>query len=410
MKGLLINGGKKLYGTVIPQGSKNAVLPMIFASLIMHGTSVIDGVPDITDVRIAIEIISRLGAKCTLKEGVLYINTDDVDYLPPDSGMTGQIRASSYLLGACLSRFGVVHLCAFGGCNFENRPIDMHLYAACVLGAELKDNFVVCNGLVGSDIYFDKTSVGATVNALLLSVSALGRTRIFSYAREPHVLALVDYLRSAGAEITVSQECIEVIGGRLSSGRGRVIPDMIEAGTYIAIGLATGSEISVKCRAEGELLPFLKVLSDGGAIVESHGDSVSVFGEISHPCKVITSPYPGFPTDLQPQTAPLMARFFGGEIVEGVWASRFGYLLALEGLGLKFEQHGSCARIFPSRLHSGVAKAPDLRGGAALLIAALSAGGESRIENTDVIDRGYENVKNKLRALGADIKEILLDK
>ena len=408
MKGLLINGGKKLQGTVMPQGSKNAALPMIFASLIMCGTSIIEGVPDITDVRDAIEIISRLGAKCTFKEGALYINSDGVAYTPPSSDLTSKIRASSYLLGACLSRFGVVHMCAFGGCNFEYRPIDMHLYAASAMGARIEGNTVVCDRLLGTDIRFDKASVGATVNALLLSASCEGRCRIFSYAREPHVLNLIDYLCSAGADITVLPDYIEVVGAPLSSGRCRVIPDMIEVGTYLAIGLATGSKISAACQADGELLPFLGVMSEGGAEASTLDGKVSLFGEIRHPCKVITSPYPGFPTDLQPQSAPVMALFSGGEIVENVWLSRFGYLNALGKLGVKHERTGSCAGIFPSRLHSGIAEAPDLRGGAALLIAALASSGESLIKNSDLIHRGYENIVEKLRRIGADITEIQL--
>lgn len=410
MKGLLINGGKHLVGTVVPQGSKNAALPMIFASLIMHGTSVIKGVPDITDVHVAIEIISRLGAECTLTDGVLYINTDGVDYTVPDPSLASKIRASSYLLGSCLARFGVVHLCSFGGCNFEHRPIDMHLFAAERLGAMIENGSVRCDKLHGNDIHFDKISVGATVNSLLLSASAEGRTRIFSYAREPHVLCLVDFLASAGAEITVTPQYIEVIGHRLSSGQGRVIPDMIEVGTYLSFGVCTESEIFIDCKPEGELFPFLDVLSCSGAKTEIYNEKMSVRGVLTHPCKVLTAPYPGFPTDLQPLIAPIMAKFSGGEITEGVWLSRFGYLSALEKFGLKFERCGSYAKIFPSRLHSATAEAPDLRGGAALLTAALSTEGQSIIENADIIYRGYENIVNKLRSLGANIEEISLEK
>ena len=408
MKGLLINGGRSLSGTVTPQGSKNAALPMIFASLIMHGTSVIKNVPNITDVRVAIELISRLGAECTMKEGVLYINTDRVDYIVPDSSLTSKIRASSYLLGACLSRFGVAHLSAFGGCNFEYRPIDMHLYAAERLGAKTANGLIFCDRLQGADVCFDKISVGATVNALLLAVSADGRTRIYSYAREPHIVSLIDFLSSAGAEISVMPQYIEVVGHHLSSGQGRVIPDMIEAGTYISLGVATDSQIHLDCRPDGELLPFVDVLAAAGASVEYIGGKTSVRGNLIRPCNVVTAPYPGFPTDLQPLTAPLMALFAGGEITENVWLSRFGYLNSLERFGLKFQRCGTHAEIFSSKLHSAKAEAADLRGGAALLIAALSAEGESIIENADVIYRGYENIVNKLRSLGANIDEISL--
>ena len=243
----------------------------------------------------------------------------------------------------------------------------------------------------------------------MLSASAEGRSRIYSYAREPHVFSLIDFLRSAGAEILIFPEYIEVVGHPLSCGRAGVIPDMIEAGTYIAFGVATASKIALKCKPESELLPFIDALDSAGLSVNFDGEKMCVSGEMRHPCKIITSPYPGFPTDLQPQTAPLMALFAGGEITERVWLGRFGYLRSLSHFGVRYDTFGSRAIIYPSQLHSSVSESPDLRGGAALLVAALSAEGESVIRQSDIIHRGYENIVKKLQSIGADIKEIPLD-
>lgn len=405
MKGLLIKGGKRLSGTVVPQGSKNAALPMIFASILMHGTSTLYGVPDITDVRVAIEIISRLGAVCTFSEGTLYINTDNLCYEETPVSLTSKIRASSYLLGASLSRFGRVHPCSFGGCNFEHRPIDMHLYAASRLGAVIGEDVITCARLLGADVYFDKVSVGATVNALLLAVSADGESRIYNFAREPHIFALIDFLRSAGAKISVRPDFLLVSGRKLSSGSATIIPDMIEAGTYLAISLATDSSVSVKGYPTGELVPFLGSLTDAGAVTSYDEGKITVSGFMQNPCNVITSPYPGFPTDLQPQTAPLMARHSGGVICERVWLSRFGYLESLKSFGIKYDRFASTVRIYPSTFRPASVTAIDLRAGASLIIAALAADGESFIGDAEVVYRGYENIVKKLRALGADIKE-----
>ncbi len=407
MSKLYVKGGKRLRGSVTPSGSKNAALPIIFATLITKGTSVIHGVPDISDVRTSLDIIRSFGAVCTLNGGTLYINTDNLEYTRPKATLTSKIRASSYLLGACLSRFGIAHLCAFGGCNFENRPIDMHLYAASRLGAYEDGDKIRAKALTGADIYFNKISVGATVNALLMSATATGKSRIYSYAHEPHVHTLIDFLRSAGADIRILPGYIEIEGRELSSGCVRINPDMIEAGTYFALSLATDSDIRVYDISYAELSPFFDAVTGCGAQLTVTDKFVKISGELTTPCEIITSPYPGFPTDLQPQMAPLMARFLGGVITERVWLGRFGYLAELYKFGVSFERCGSTAYIRPSVIRSARASAPDLRGGAALLLCALSAEGESVIENSDVIDRGYENIVEKLSSLGAEINKIL---
>ena len=282
----------------------------------------------------------------------------------------------------------------------------MHLYAAEKLGAKVENGLISCNRLLGSDVCFDKISVGATVNSLLLSASACGRTRIFSYAREPHITSLVDFLVSAGAEISVMPQYIEVIGHHLSAGRGRVIPDMIEAGTYLSLSLATRSPLKVVGARRTDLDSFITTLVDAGACLFFDGDTVTADGALDTPAIITAAPHPAFATDLQPQSAPLLATFCGGSITDTVWHSRFGYLAELSKHGLKYERTDNTALIKPSHLRPANTVAPDLRGGAALLIAALVAKGESRIDSAEIIKRGYENVINKLRQVGADIYEI----
>ena len=404
MSNLIIHGGIPLSGRIVPSGSKNSALPILFATILCRGVSVLYGVPDIADVRVSLEIICGLGARCTRIGEALYVDTSDMEYKRPLHALTSKIRASSYLLGACLGRFGEAHISAFGGCAFENRPIDMHICAALKLGCTVWDDRIFAGELVGGDVRFDRVSVGATVNTILLAARAKGRTRIFGYAREPHVLNLIAFLRTAGAKILLTDGYIEIEGRTLVGGVCRIIPDMIEAGTYLSLSLATGSNIRVVAERE-ELSSFLDCIVDSGAVLTHGGGELLLSGRISEPCRVITAPYPGFPTDLQPQSAPLMACFAGGEIIENVWHSRFGYLAELAKFGVRYSLFGNRAEIAPSHLRAATATACDLRAGAALLIAALAAEGESIIKNAEIIDRGYEDIVQKLGTLGARIEK-----
>ena len=407
MSSFIINGGKRLNGKIEVSGSKNAALPIIFATVVTRGVSKIVGLPDIIDVKVALEIIKGFGAVVYREGGAVCINTEELEYRIPDERLVSKIRASSYLIGACLARFGRAHLSALGGCNFDNRPIDMHLCAAQSLGA-------TCNGaelrgktLHGSDITFKKISVGATVNAILMATRAKGKTRIFGYAREPHVLSLVDFLRGTGARISTLDAYIEIEGSSdLHGSSATVIPDMIEAGTYAALSLATDSELRISGIDREDLSSFFDALVSGGAILLFSGDTVLPRGRIDEFLAVSTAPHPRFPTDLQPIMAPLLASFCGGRLTENVWLSRFGYLAQLSEFGVKYSQSGNSAIIYPSVFRHATAYAPDLRGGAALLIAALKAEGESRIDSAEVIKRGYENIVDKLCSVGAQIMEI----
>lgn len=402
----VINGGKTLGGEIFVGGSKNAALPIIFSCITTYGVSTLTNVPNISDVAVALEILSDFGAVINRTADTVTVDTRELSYCTPDESLVSKIRASSYLIGACLSRFGRADIQHFGGCNFDNRPIDMHLMAAKTLGAKIDDNIITADELCGGDIHFEKISVGATINAILMSVSAKGKTRIFGYAREPHIIALVEFLCSAGAKIKLTEEYIEIEGTALSSSNAKIITDMIEAGTYLSLSLVTGSTIRVIGADKNQLSSFLKMLLYAGAVIEFDDQSVTVSGEITDPADIVTAPYPAFPTDLQPVAAPLLAAFCGGIITEGVWYNRFGYLAELAKFGVCYELGSGFAKIKKSSFNSAQAAAPDLRGGAALLITALAAQGESIIDCAELIKRGYSDIVNKLLSVGADIKEL----
>ena len=406
MSDFLIRGNRALFGKIEISGSKNAALPLIFATLITDGTSVLRGVPSISDVAVALELVSSLGATVTVDGDTVTIDTSDLKYKKPSEESVSKIRASSYLLGANLARFKIAHIQSFGGCNFDSRPIDMHISAMTSFGATLNGDEITAKELFGSDIRFSKISVGATVNAILLAATAKGKSRIFGYAKEPHVISLIEFLRKCGADITLFDDRIEIFGARLSGAEATVIPDMIEVGTYSALSLMTDSDILVGAEYPEHLSSFFAALSSAGATVTQTDGFVKLTGGLDTFLHITAEPYPGFPTDLQPQTAPLLASCFGGIITERVWRRRFGYLSELEKFGVRYELSESGAFIYPSKIHSAEATVPDLRGGAALMMCALYAEGESVIHSAEIIKRGYADVVNKLRSVGADIKEI----
>ena len=405
MSHFTVKGGAPLFGEITVSGSKNAALPILFATVATRGVSVVRRVPDIGDVRSAIAILRHLGARITRTGDTLAVDTTELVDAPVPTSLTASLRASTYLIGACLARFSHFSLSDFGGCNFSPRPIDMHLDASRLLGATLTDCILTApRGLRGAQLSFAKPSVGATINALIMSATARGRTVIRGFAREPHVLCLIDFLLSAGASIEVSDREITVEGRELHGGDVTVIGDMIEAGTYLAAALMTDGSVTVRGVARDEIASFLELLAALGAPYSLSDSSVSVRAvTASRFVRVVALPYPGFPTDLQPIAAPLLARLSGGEITDRVWCSRFGYLDALSPLGVTCSRFGSSAVVHPSRLHSGITCAPDLRGGMACILAALAAEGESRIDHAETILRGYEDPVGKLSALGASL-------
>lgn len=399
-----IRGGIPLCGSVTVGGSKNAALPILFATVVTNGVSVIRNLPDIGDVAVALRLIGNLGARIERSGSTVTVDTRQLEFSSPDGTLTSAIRASSYLIGACLARFGRAELAGIGGCSFADRPIDMHLYAASCLGASVDGATVTADGLRGSRIDFRQPSVGATVNALIMASVADGETVITSYAREPHVAALADYLVSAGASIRFTDTAIYVRGRALSGGEVTVIGDMIEAGSYLSAAVATGGCLTVRGVCTDDLTSFLSFLTDLGVYVSISDSYVTVTAPHSlGRAHVTAAPYPGFPSDLQPIAAPLLALGGGGSIIDSVWRSRFGYLSALSAFGVRYRLTESGAVIYPSTLIPSHTAATDLRGGMACIITALAASGESTVGGAEHILRGYEDPVSTLSSLGASI-------
>lgn len=404
MKKILVQGSRPLFGSISASGSKNAALPIIFACILTEGVTEITNLPDIGDVQVALAILEEMGAVVRRKGNQCFINTTKLYYSSPRSELISKIRASTYLIGSCLSRFSKCEIMNFGGCNFSARPIDMHLDACKALGAEISDNVITAKRLVGAKIDFKKKSVGATVNAILLAVCAEGETVISGCACEPHIDALVDFLISCGADISGRGEQIYIRGKTLHGGKCTIDGDMIEAGSYLAAGIITGGRICVNNCPTHQMSAVLSALSDLGADLEYDDNSVTAsmngFGSY---IKVKAIPYPGFPTDLQPIFAPLLAVICGGEICDTVWENRFGYLNSLCGFGIKSLVVGNRAYIKKSQITPAEVSSPDLRGGMACLLSALRAEGESVINSSEIILRGYEKLTEKFSALGAKI-------
>ena len=405
MKSIFINGGKPLYGRVSVEGSKNAALPILFATILTRGVSSIKKLPEIGDVEVALDILRGLGAKIKRGENTVFIDTEEMFYSVPDSSLVSRIRASTYLIGSCLSRFGKCEVLRFGGCNFSDRPIDLHILAARALGASFDGDRLTAEHLFGGEIILTKPSVGATVNSILLAACADGETVIRGAAKEPHIDSLIEFLASAGADIFRSADEIRIKGRKLHGGSITVPPDMIEAGTYLTLGLVTGGEISV----EGCLMEQLSSVTDAfaafGAEIAVSDGAVSVKCANMREAEIVAAPYPGFPTDLQPIFAVVAARFFGGKITDTVWNSRFGYLAALSKFGVEYSLGNGCAVVHRSRFAPSKVTSPDLRGGMACIMAALIARGESIVDSFETVERGYAGLCEKLLSLGADVKQ-----
>ena len=398
MKRIVVNGGKELAGDIIVSGSKNASLPIIFACILMDGVSEIENLPDIGDVRVALDILRSLGAVIERRIGVTYIDTRHLTYVAPDPNLVEKIRASTYLIGSCLSRFGRCPIMSFGGCNFSLRPIDMHLYAAEAMGAYLDNNVLISYGLRGGIIDLKLPSVGATVNSILLAASAEGETVIRGCAIEPHVDSLIDFLNSAGGDIHRRDREIWINGRALHGGKIRVIGDMIESGSYLALSLITGCGLRVLSSPVSDMKSvFDTLLMLGADITVSDKDAVFVSLDDGRYATVMASHYPGFPTDLQPVFAPILAYYSGGRIIDTVWQSRFGYLDSLADFSVKYKLDSDSAEIFSSKLKNGHSHATDLRGGFAALMCALSTRGVSEIDLADRLLRGYEGLEEKLK-------------
>ena len=416
MEHYVINGGKPLYGEVEISGAKNAAVAIIPASLLVNGVCRIENLPHISDTDMLLTIISNLGAKIDfINNSTIDIDCTNVHFSDAPYELMRKIRASYYLVGAMLGRFGEAKTTMPGGCNFGVRPIDQHIKGMEALGAtvSIKNGYIIAKAddgrLHGSVVYLDKVSVGATMNIILAAVLASGRTIIENAAREPHIVDLANFLNSMGADIRgAGTDTIKINGvDSLHGGSYAVIPDQIEAGTYMVAAAATGGEVLIKNIIPKHLECISEKLRETGTIVQEYDDSILVKSN-GHlrAVNVKTLPYPGFPTDMQPQMSALLTGSEGVSIItEGIYDNRFKYVAELKKMGAEINVDGKTAIITgPTELSGSHVLACDLRAGAAMVIAGLKASGTTVIEEVHYIERGYENFVDKLKSLGADIE------
>ncbi len=414
-----IVGGAQLCGTVTISGAKNAAVAILPASLLVDGVCRIENVPDISDVRILLSIIEGLGATVTRPEDdVVVIDATGICSTEPQAALVKKMRASYYLMGALLGRFGQCHVALPGGCNFATRPIDQHIKGFKALGANVEETteYVAMtpgdNGLQGSRVCLDMASVGATANIMMAAVLLEGQTIIENAAKEPHIVDLANFLNTMGAQISgAGTDTIKIRGVQsLQSGTYTIIPDQIEAGTYMAAVTAAGGDVLVKNVIPKHMDCITSKLEEMGAEVISYDDAIRIrsTGKLTA-TTVKTRPYPGFPTDMQAQICVCMTLADGlSRLTESVYETRFfGYCTELESMGAKININGKTAEVTGrDRLKGTTVIARDLRAGAALVIAGLCADGTTKVENIHYVERGYQNLVKKLTNLGASIRRI----
>lgn len=416
MEKYVINGGAKLKGEVEISGAKNAAVAIIPATILADGPCLIENIPSISDVSMIIRILYEMGASVRLvNKSTVEIDTSMIQHPVVPYEMARHMRASYYFLGALLGEFKNARVSMPGGCDFGTRPIDQHLKGFKSLGADYTiDHGMVdvhADALIGAQIYFDVVTVGATINVMLAAVKAEGLTIIENAAKEPHIVDLANFLNSMGADIMgAGTDVIKIRGVEHLHGTSySIIPDQIEAGTYMVAAVATKGDILVKNVIPKHLESITAKLEKIGATIQEFDDSIriSMEGEIQK-SNVKTMPHPGFPTDMQPQITALLTLAHGTSIVtEGVWDDRFRYVNELRRMGADISVDGKVAVVEGAgHLTAAPVKATDLRAGAAMVIAALAAEGQSEIEDIYHIERGYEDIEKKLRNLGADIKKI----
>ena len=416
----MIRGGRRLFGEVTVSGAKNAAVAIIPAALLVDGVCRIENIPQISDVTLFFSILEELGAKVrVLNRHAIEIDCHAIHSTRPSYDLARRIRASYYLLGALLGRFGQATVAMPGGCNFGVRPIDQHIKGFTTMGAEVsvEGGFIhtaAKNGrLTGAPVYLDVVSVGATMNIMMAAALADGVTTIENAAKEPHIVDLANFLNSMGADIKgAGTDSIKIRGvERLTGGSYCIIPDQIEAGTYMAAVAATGGELLLKNVIPKHMDCISAKLMEMGVTVEEEDDTLLVrrTGPLLK-ANVKTLPYPGFPTDMQPQITAVLALAEGTSLVtEGVYgANRFKYVDELKRLGAHIQVDGKVAVVEGvHQLVGAPIQACDLRAGAALVIAGLAAQGTTELSHVQYIERGYEDLVGKLRAVGADIS--LLD-
>ena len=410
----IINGGKPLVGSVEISGMKNAAVAVLFACLLVNDTCTIENVPNIIDVSVALDILAGIGVK--VKK--VAKNTVELDSTHAVGGMSSyelvrKMRTSYYLIGAELGRFGSAYVAYPGGCDFGVRPIDQHIKGFEALGAtvDVEGGYVEANalgGLRGGNIYFDVTTVGGTINVILAAARSDGLTVIENAAREPHVVDVANFLNACGARISgAGTDTIKIRGVKQLHGCCyTIIPDMIEAGTYMLAAAATCGNLRIGGVIPKHLESVTAKLIEMGVDVVEEDDSVTVSrrGPLER-VNIKTQPYPGFPTDMQPQICVLMCLASGVSYLnESVWDNRFRYVSELKRMGARIKVNGKTAIIEGGKpLSAAALKACDLRAGAAMIIAGLAAPGTTSIDDVYYIERGYDDVVGKLRSVGADI-------
>lgn len=417
MEKLVIEGGYPLRGEVSVTGAKNAVLGLIPAAILCGCVNTIDNVPRIDDVDKFVNILRKLGAKVSFNDDVLVIDTrDQISYdCSPYEEETGKMRASYYLLGALLGRYHKAIVPLPGGCNIGDRPIDQHIKGFEALGAKVRIEHgavrMEADELVGTNIYLDVVSVGATINIMLAAVLAKGTTVIENVAKEPHIVDVANFLNLMGANVKgAGTDTIRIKGvDHLNGCEYSVVPDQITAGTYMMAAAVTNGNVLVKNAIPRHMEALTAKLREMGTTVIEEENGLRIIGNGRlKGCRVKTLPYPGFPTDLQQPMAVLMSIADGQSVInESIFESRFKYVDELRKMGAKITINGRVANITGvDHLSATKIKATDLRAGAAMVIAGLVADGVTTVSNVHFIDRGYENLEGNLRSLGANIKRI----
>lgn len=416
MSKYIINGGKRLFGEVKISGAKNAAVGILAASIMTDEDITIENIPDVWDINVMIDAIKVLGANVTrINRNTVKINSKNACITELSDLNLGKMRATYYFVGALLAKHKQAKVIFPGGCNIGARPINLHLKGFNALGANAyeKDGYIIASAdsLRGAQIYLDIVSVGATINIMLASVLATGVTIIENAAKEPHVVDIANFLNSMGANIKGAGTDVIRIKGvkKLHGSTYTVIPDQIEAGTYMALASITKGDVIIKNIIPKHLESITAKLIDLGNRVIPYDEAIRVIGtDKILPTNIKTMPYPGFPTDLQPQFACTLALANGkSSIVESIFENRFKYVEQIKKMGAIIKIDGNTINIEGiDHLEGQKLIAPDLRAGAALIIAALAAKGESTIDKIEFVERGYEDFVNKLKDLGADIKKI----
>lgn len=418
MEKIVINGPSILNGNVKISGMKNAAVAVVFATIAVNDECIIDNLPNISDINLALKILEKMGAVVEkIDENKYKIDTRSISTIMAPDEDVGKMRASYYIAGASLARFGVCKVGLPGGCDFGSRPIDQHVKAFEAMGAKVKidEGYIdasVVGGMKAANVYFDCVTVGGTINAILASVRSDGVTVIDNAAREPHIVDLANFLNFCGADITgAGTDTIKIKGNKQLHGcEYTLIPDMIEAGTFMIAAAATGSELLIENVIPKHLESMTSKLSETGIVFEEGDESLLVKRKTTElrPINIKTLPYPGFPTDMNPQTAVLLCCINGSSrINETIFNDRFRYVNELKRMGANIDVDNGIATIVGGqRLRAANVRAVDLRAGAAMILAGLVAEGSTSIEDIFYIERGYDNIVEKLSSIGASIKKV----